>query len=236
MAQFYKVDYGKISLREYWNLSPNWKGIIAWLMKTLGSPVRDQHAHPHPSLLKQYEMPEQHLPGEAASAMAPVRRAIEQMGFHSPKWVHVPALRSNVETTAATFLHNSGGIIARVMYSQATTPQNTITKLVTFFITVLRDGRQLVTTNMTPSFQSPPKIVMERKIEAPAAVLYELHKQRIACFPDEEIRKFATVAERDAFIDESELEAYNFQLHRGLYVPLAEPEGAERPAGLERAA
>src|SRR5258705_3462681 len=134
-------------------------------------------------------LPPKNLPRNPASVIAPVRREIEQMGFHSPKWVHVPALRSNVETTAATFLHNSGGIIARVMYSKANAPQNTIAKLAIFLISVLKDGRQLVTTNMPPTFQSPAKIVTERRIDAPAAVLYELHKQRLACFPDEEIRK-----------------------------------------------
>jgi hypothetical protein len=236
MAEFYKVNYAKISLREYWNLSPNSKAIIAWLMKIVGSPVRDQHAHPHPSLLKQFETTEALVPREPASVIAPVRREIEQMGFHSPKWVHVPALRSNVETTAATFLHNSGSIIGRVMYSKATSPQNTIAKLAIFLISVLKDGRQLVTTNMPPTFQTPPKIVTERRIDAPAAVLYELHKQRLACFPDEEIRKFATVAERDAFIDDSELEAYEFQLRRGLYVPLPETEGMEPRTTLEQAA
>jgi len=233
MAEFYKVDYAKISLREYWNLSPNSKAIIAWLMKIVGSPVRDQHAHPHPSLFKQYETTETYLPREPASALAPVRREIEQMGFHSPKWVHVPALRSNVETTAATFLHNSGATIARVMHSQATSPQNTITKLAIFLVSVLKDGRQLVTTNMPPSFQTPPKIVTERRIDAPAAVLYEVHKQRLACFPDEEIRKFATVAERDAFIDDSELEAYEFQRRRGLYVPLTDADVAQAETGLQ---
>jgi hypothetical protein len=233
MAEFYKVDYAKISLREYWNLSPNSKAIIAWLMKIVGSPVRDQHAHPHPSLFNQYELTADQLPREPASVMAPVRREIEQMGFHSPKWVHVPALRSNVETTAATFLHNAGGIIARIMYSKATAPQNTIAKLAIFLISVLKDGRQLVTTNMPPTFQTPPKIVSERRIDAPAAVLYELHKQRLACFPEEEIRKFATVAERDAFIDDSELEAYEFQRRRGLYVPLAESEVTEAATDLQ---
>jgi Zn-dependent protease len=220
--EFYKVDYRKISLREYWNLSPNWKGIVAWLLKFFGSPLQGQHAHPHPAVLKQYEVAEERLPAEAAAAIAPVRREIEKMGFHSPKWIHAPPLRSNVETTAATFSHTSGEIVARVMYARATSPQSDIVRLHVFFITLLNDGWQLVTTNMRPSFRYPPMIVMERRFNADASELYRLHQRRLAKIPPEQIRKLETLAERDAFIDACEMEAYEFQVRRGLYVPLIE--------------
>jgi Zn-dependent protease len=222
--EFYKVDYRKISLREYWNLSPNWKGIVAWLLKFVGSPLQGQHAHPHPAVLKQYEVAEQHLPTEAATAIAPVRREIERMGFHSPKWIHTPPLRSNVATTAATFSHTSGQVVARILYARATSPPSDIVRLHVVFVTLLKDGWQLLTTNMRPSFRGPPMIVVKRMLHAGASQLYELHQRRLAKIRPEQIRKLETLAERDAFVDACEMEAYEFQVRRGLYVPVTEGE------------
>lgn len=228
MPKFYKLDYRKLSFREYWNLSPNWKGIVAWLMKVLGHPLQDANVYPHPSTFKECEVSEAQLPSEAAAAMAPACREIRGLGFHSPQWVYIPSVRGNVETIAGTFLHPSGQVIARVMYSKATSGSVSIVLVSTFLITPLKDGRQLVTTNQRPTLRVPGTSLVKRKIGAAPSVLHQLHMWRVRNLPPgAELREVKTAEQRDLFIEQNEREAFEFHQRRGLYVALTDEQLTE---------
>ena len=77
MPHFYKVDHRKITLREYWNLSPNWMGVVAWLMKVIGRPLANPNLNTQPLSSQEFEVPEDQLPAEHASAISDVRKQLD---------------------------------------------------------------------------------------------------------------------------------------------------------------
>ena len=185
MPQFYKVDHRKITLREYWNLSPDWKGLLAWLMKVVGRPLDNPNLNTQPLSSQEFEVPEDQLPPEHASAISDVRKQLEALGFHSPTWSYLPPLHGNVSLTTGAFLHNSGKSVARIFYSKATSGTITIEKVVTSFGSPLKDGRVLVTSDMPPYFQSgPPNVIVERRVGASPSELYEAHLKRLGQVPE----------------------------------------------------
>ena len=40
MAEYYKVDGRKITLREYCNITRSWKALVAWIGARLGAPIQ----------------------------------------------------------------------------------------------------------------------------------------------------------------------------------------------------
>lgn len=229
MPQFYKLNHRKLSFGEYWNMSPNWKGVVAWLMKVFGHPLREDNAYPHPAAFKEYEVAEDQLPAEAVAALAAPRKDFEALGFHSPKWMHQPPLHAIVSMVAGTYTHNSGEVVGRLMHTKAVSGTITIEQLAIVLLTPLKDGRAIVTTNMRPSFQTVPNVIVKRRVGASPAVLYELHLKRLKALPSEvEIRKIETVEECEKLADEYEQEGFEFNLRRGLYVMLTEEDMAQK--------
>ena len=227
MAEFYKIDGRKISFAEYWHLSPNWQVLIPWIMKLLGMPLKIPTGVPHPSALDEYQVTEDQLAPEVLKAMSVARGEMEQAGFHSPAWIHMPDLQGNTATSGASFLHSSGKVVGRVMYTKAKAAMANlvIEKLSIFFITPLTDGRILVTTNMPPSFRGLPYVSVQRRPGAPARELYELHMQRVSALPTTtSFQKLETIEERDSFLRKYELESFEYHVRRGLYVPITDAE------------
>src|SRR4026207_2233394 len=106
MGQFYKVNANRISLKEYWNLSPNWKGVLAWVLKFVGCPIQDPNVFPLPST-GEHLIAQCQLPSDVLAATAPSRTELDQLGFHSPTWLHIPALYGPVSMSGVSYLHSS---------------------------------------------------------------------------------------------------------------------------------
>ncbi len=229
MPHFYKVDHRKITLGEYWNLSPNWKGILAWLMKTLGHPLSGPNVYTQPLSSKEFELPEDQLPAEHATAMSEVRKQLETLGLHSLSWSHMPALYGNVSLATGAFRHDSGRCVARVIHSRATSGTITIEQVVTAFLSLLKDGRVLVTTDMRPAFRGgPPNFIVERRVGASPSALLEEHLKRLSAIPEADIQPIQTTPQCDAFVDDYERQAFDFNLRRGLYVTISQEELAQK--------
>jgi Zn-dependent protease len=229
MPQFYKVDHRKITFREYWNLSPNWKGVVAWLLKILGRPISEPNVYTQPLSCKEFEVLEDQLPVEHASAMSEARKQLEALGFHSATWTHLPPLHGNVSLAAGTLLHDSGKSVARIIHSKATSGTITMEQLVTAFLSPLNDGRVLVTTDMREVFRgAPPNFVVDRRVGASLSSLHEAHVKRLAEVPAANIQLIQTTAQCDAFIDDFERQTMDFNLRRGLYVIVSPEELARK--------
>jgi Zn-dependent protease len=119
--------------------------------------------------------------------------------------------------------------VARIFYSKATSGTITIEKVVTSFGSPLKDGRVLVTSDMRPYFQSgPPNFIVERRVGASPSVLYEAHLKRLGQVPEADIQLIQTTTQRNAFVDDCEQQAVDFNVRRGLYVMVSPEELAQK--------
>src|ERR1051325_6483712 len=108
MAECYKVDSRKITLREYWNITRSWNAIIPWIGARLGAPMRSGVAFRQPGSVGEMEIPESEFSPEARAKLQPLLEQCLHLGFHSPRFYFHNSLRQDVRTYFISMLHRSG--------------------------------------------------------------------------------------------------------------------------------
>jgi hypothetical protein len=68
MAEHYKVDGRKITLREYWNISPSWTALVVWIAAPLAAPIDSGVAFRQPEWVSELEVPKSDLSPQARSS------------------------------------------------------------------------------------------------------------------------------------------------------------------------
>jgi hypothetical protein len=225
MGQFYKVNTSRISLKEYWNLSPNWKGVLAWALKFVGCPIPDPNVFPLPST-GEHLIAQCQLPSDVLAATAASRTDLEELGFHSPTWLHIPALYGPVSMSGVSYLHSSCETVGRILHTKCVSASATAERLGLTFLTPLKDRRLFVTTNVRPTFEGTPRhMIVERQIDASAPSLHDRHRIRVAqASQSGAIRRIETVGDCMSFTDDHEKEIFETFVRRRLYVPVAHPQ------------
>jgi hypothetical protein len=149
----------------------------------------------------------------------------DQLGFHSPTWIHSPALYGPVSMSGGSYLHSSGETVGRILHTKCVSALATTEKLALTFLTPLNDGQLFVTTNTRPTFEGTPRhMIVERQIDATAASLHDFHRKRIAkASQSGVIRKIYTIGDCMSFIDGHEKEVFAIFIRRRLYVPVPHP-------------
>src|SRR5262249_4774419 len=69
MAEYYKIDGRKLTLREYCNIARSWKGLVAWIAARLGTPLPLGTAFRQPSSVRELQVTENEFSPQAKAKL-----------------------------------------------------------------------------------------------------------------------------------------------------------------------
>lgn len=236
MAEYYKVDGRKITLREYWNIVRSWKALVPWIAARLGVPMQISTGFRQPDAVSEIEIPESELSSQARAKLQPVLDQCLQLGFHSPRFYSHESLRHDVRTFFIAMLHRSGEFTLRLMYSLGSNVSPPVETFLVVLLSELSDGTFFFTSDQRPKFKNPPGILNNRLIGGSPVQLIESHRQKLAELaarnPPKHVQSAAAL---DDAWNRYEKLSVDFQVNRGLYVRMT-PEEAEGQQKLVEAA
>ena len=225
---YYRVDTQRLTFAEGWRLAPSWKVVLLWLGKLMGNSIGSSGGIPVPSALRDNLISLGEIPPRVAEKLIEVQSACEAIGFHTPLYYANKHTLAQIEAAACVLQEPAGETIANLAYARSQSFE-TKTPAVLGFITLLRDGRLLLTNNVRRRFNSPPGDDLKRMVGAAASPLYKEHRRRIerhraAGNPPVPIRTFEELA---SLMWRNDRRTYEFNLARGVYVPLTYAEVEE---------
>ncbi len=239
-SQYFKVDPRRITLREYWNISPSWKVLIPWIAGRLGVAMDFGSAFRHFASCRELLVEVTALSPEARATFEPQIARLCELGFHSPRFFVHENVKRDVRTSILSMIHRSGALTVRVLHSLGIAVTPHIENIVTVFLSELTDGTLLFSSNQKARFRPTPGTVTRRRLNAAPAELFELHQQSLAELGGGSPPKpLATIDAVDAAWDRNEQQALDFGRRRGLYVPVTmdeartEQQAAETVAALQ---
>src|SRR2546421_12596031 len=115
MSEYYKADTRKITLREFWNITPSWKALVPWLAARLGAPMQFGGEFKNPQAVRELEIPENDFSLAARAKLQPLLDQCLHLGFHSPRFYVHENVRRDVRISFISMLHSSGEMTLRLM-------------------------------------------------------------------------------------------------------------------------
>src|ERR1051325_1188829 len=225
MAEYYKVDSRKITLREYWNITRSWKALVPWIAARFGAPMQLGTSFRQPASVREMEIPESEFAPQAKSKLQPLLEQCLQLGFHSPRFYAHESLRGDVRTSFVSLLHRSGEFTLRLMHSRATNATPPVEAVLVVLLSELDDGTFFFTSDQRPKFKSSPGILNNRLVGANPVELIESHQQKLAELAARNPpRPVQSMEALDDVWNRYERMSVEFQVRRGLYVRMTPEE------------
>jgi len=220
--KYYKTDSRKISFREYWHISR--KGFLfGWLNKILGRRLNLITGIAGPQPFRDKLMARESLPPLMMERFDRATEELRRLGFDQ-FWIFgaKDSLTGGIGRGLLA-LHAAKTTTAKVIYASFRTRETQTTTLQSG----LADGTVLATTNKKQDFNSRAGVLIERRVGAPASVLWERHQQKLEALrtsnPPGIFADFGAVADfEDALIQKT----YDDRIRRGVWVEMTEAEVA----------
>ena len=225
MATYYKVDSRKLTLREYWNITHSLNALIPWIGTRIGMPMNFGAAFATPGPVSEQEIPEGECTPAARAKLQPLLGQCLDLGFHTPRYFRFETLRRDVQTHFISLLHRSGGFTLRLMHTEARNVSPAKESVLVVLLSELADGTLFFTSDQGPKFNARPGVVSNRLIGGTPLQLIQSHQEKVAQMATRNPPKPVTSeAALDEVWDRNEREAMEFQVNRGLYVPVPPEE------------
>ncbi len=231
MAEYFKVDSRKITLREYWNILPSWKALVPWLAKWLNLQMPFGSGFRRVESVRELEVAESEFSPQARAKLQPLLDQCLQLGFHSPRFFSFETIRRDARTSFIALGHRSGEIIVRLMHTLATNVNPPAESQLVVLVSELNDGTFFFTADQKQKFRSTPGMTANRLVGASPARLLESHQHKLATLQLRNPPKPLPSADaEDQVWDRYEKMAHNHAVQRGLYVQMspAEVEGEQK--------
>jgi Zn-dependent protease len=227
MAEYYKIDGRKITLREYWNIARSWRALLAWIAARLGAPLQFGTAFRQPDSVRELQVADSEFSPQAKAKLHSLLEQCLQLGFHSPRYYSFETIRRDTRTSFIAMLHHSGEFTLRLMHSLATNATPPVENVLAVLLSELNDGTFFFTSDQPASFKSTPGILNNRLIGGTPPQLIQSHQRKLvelgARNPPRPVRSAESM---DEVWDRYEKVSLDFQVSRGIYVRMT-PEEAE---------
>lgn len=225
MAEYYRVDSRKITLREYWNILPSWKALIPWIAARFKVSMSFGSGFRRVELVRELEVAESEFSPQARAKLQPLLDQCLQLGFHSPRFFSFKTIRRDAQTSFIALLHRSGDLTLRLMHTLATNVNPPVETQLVVLMSELNDGTFFFTSDQKPKFLTGPGIMANRLVEASPARLLESHQQKLAALNPRNPPKPVHSAEAlDQVWDRYEKASHDYSVRRGLYVQMSQAE------------
>jgi hypothetical protein len=218
--KYYKTDSRKISYREYFNISR--RGFpIAWLCKLLGIPLKLTNGIPEPQPFRQNIIEAGAIPSGILAKLNSGVLDLKQLGFDQFWFYTLKNSLIGGQAYGVQALHSSQKTVGKVKFTSFKSRQS----FLFVFISELKDGTVLGTTNNRPQFNSPHGYMVLRQLGASAPQLLELHQNKLSELshgnPPNLINNFDQV---EALEDKTSRMSYEDKIARGVWVEMVGSE------------
>ena len=225
MAEYFKTDSRKITLREYWNIGRSWKALLAWSAARLGAPLQSGTGFRQPESVSELEIPESEFSPKAKEKLQLLLGQCQELGFHSPRFYLHETLRRDIRTEFISILHRSGEFTVRLMYTRAGNVNVPVEKVLAVLLSELNNGTFFFTSDQRAKIRVPTGILNNRVIGGSPLQLIQSHQEKLAQLkmrnPPRPVLSMETL---DDLWDRYEKLHFEFQVRRGLYVRMTSEE------------
>ncbi|HCE45060.1 MAG TPA: hypothetical protein DET40_16085 [Lentisphaeria bacterium] len=176
---FYDIDSSRVTLKEYSWETPFFLLPLAMILKLFRVKIPSSTDDPPVRDLEPFEI--QELPEPEMERLSVLKCELDALGFSDPVCHRIEDPLHAALTDWITLRHVSGKAFARIHYRSWNFSQKTKAKLHLFpvFYTEFEDGHFVCSSAGKPDTLEPPSWVMDRKINLPAARLWDLHQKSI---------------------------------------------------------
>ncbi|MBM3847263.1 MAG: site-2 protease family protein [Verrucomicrobia bacterium] len=178
-----------------------------------------------PESVRELEIPQSDVSPEAAAKLQPMLEQCLQLGFHSPRCYRHETLGRGICTHFISMLHRSGQFTLRLMHTQSRNVSPPVENVLAVLLSELKDGTYFFTSDQRPRFAEPPAILSIRLVGEGLPKLIRSHEEKLAQLvlrnPPKLVQSQQALEE---VWDRYEQVVLDFQLRRGLYVPMAPGE------------
>lgn len=228
MSDYYKTDSRRITLREYWKITPSWKVLIPWFMGRLNLRMEFGSGFCIPETVKELEVLEAGFSPQARVKLQPLLDECQRLGFHSPRYYTFESLQRETRTSFIALLHRSGEFSVRLMHTVNTQTNPPVETQLAVLLSELHDGAFFFTSDQNAKFNKPPGITGTHLPGANLGKLFESHQQQLAqVHAGNPPQMTATVEAMDAVWNRYEKHSTDFGIKRGLYRKMS-PEDVAR--------
>lgn len=220
---FYKVNAGRVSLREFWWETKLffWVGLI---VKALNMRLRGSTDDLAVDSLRPFLIDQAQVPPDLLERFAPTLQTLRTLGFEPPVWHHEEDLFQATRNTLATLRHSSGRAWARVQCRVSLARVPAKIKFFTTFISRTPDGF-IATGNGKYDMAWPKTHDTVRFRRMPVEEVWARHQQRMTA----SVKAIPQGQLLDA-AEEYHATLRDFHLARGVFQPLSDEEYALYPA------
>ena len=225
IIQYYRTESRKLSFTEYWNMTRSWKVLFPWLFKMLRISFPLGGGLPRYPSQRDIEISEDLLPAGTRQKLQPILDECLQIGFHSPRYFHLQNTRGDVETAFIALLHSSEEAVVRIFYTLARQVHPPLETVAIGILSALENGTVCVTTSQREMMKPPPGTKIVRRVDAKPAALWAAHEALLASERrGSAVRRWQRHEQTDDFVDAYEDANWEFNIKRGVYVPMLEQD------------
>lgn len=237
---YYRINSRRVSYREFRTGHNPLVAGLNWLVLRLPVHIPGSSDYPAVDDLAPFISRKAGIPPAIVARFEPLHRELAQLGFQGTLFHHVLDPVQHNETYFASFVHRSNVTVARAQYrrAEATAPIREFSHVE--FITALKDGVFVVTSNSGGDLSTNGKVRMEYRKRAPLDELWNRHRERLEA-PDVrgQMERFADPKALLESVHRYHATAAQALVARKVFVPVSDPAvlvAAAPVAGAQRSA
>ncbi len=228
MSELYTNDTSKLTFRECWNLTRDWKFLILAGARLFGGNLGGGMPIPCPRSIRDWQLEREELPEFSRDGVEDCVRRLEALGFHSPFFYAPEQLSPESSCCGMAMLHESGDVFAVRLHARSTMVHPPLDNVVVSFVSVRPDGTFLETVDQREQLLGPSGDDIFRFPNAPLETLWRAHQENLATSrATKPIRRLTSVDEMIVTVDYNEKRAFDFHVRRGHYRPMTPAEEAD---------
>ncbi len=227
VPEYFRVDPRRLTWLECSRIvSSSGKVLTLWLGKLTGQIQGGVGGLPAPRPLAENLIGEGEISPSVAKPLHAMRQSCEALGFGQPLYHHLKDSLISTDSAGCLLREPSGEVLASMISTHSQTGLVKMKPVRGSFLSQLADDRLLVTSNAAALFNQPPGNDITRRVGAPMDALLALHRRRLEKHrargnppvPVHTLGEMAALSERET------RRAYEFNLARGVYVPMTPEE------------
>ena len=218
--RYYKFDSRNVTFAEYRRLTPGLGFPIAALLKILRIPLSVRMALAYPEEILVLE-PSQ-LPEGMYGRLVPFIAPCEREGLRSKFFYQTPMIAPDSRTLGVALLSDDRLTYGFLAESETNTAAGIQRRIDLSLITMLSNGRMIVTARSKKGLDSPPEMEKEVLTDAPVEKVVARHRDRLGSLRGPQ--PVPIMGRLEDFVFKMERLGFDYFIRRRIYVPMAEAE------------
>lgn len=218
---FYRLNSGRLTLREYQRMAPGMAGLVGWAAKLIGRPIETASYAPEPGSYLFLDYAD--LPSYARQEIDPhLARALKRCP--NVLLVHTVPMIGRNEGLGVYLLNDGGTIVTVITFARSRHGAVPAQQCLVLLITPLEGDELVVTAAGRSGFDVRVGVHLEVLADASVDQLWERHQIRIDGARGRITRIPTTESSLVDFLRRIERADFRYKLDRGLYAEISQDE------------